>query len=231
LLDELFLLAPGITLFAFVSSQTGINEHFRYALPTFPFCYIWLGRILGPSTSQSPIKNQPSSIDYSRVLHWTTKLIATVLLAASIASSLANYPHSLSYFNEFIGGPKNGGKHLIHSNLDWGQDIIGLKRWLDQHPGAKPLYVDLLSGFSLSDLRIESQPIPRLGRNDQSATQFTLPAGWYAISVDRLYRSTDPDEPNEILASFLDRPIVHRIGWSIHLYHLPTDEPFPSPHQ
>lgn len=50
------------------------------------------------------------------------------LVAASLgwflASSLWIYPHSLSYFNESIGGPLNGPKHLLGSNVDWGQDLL-----------------------------------------------------------------------------------------------------------
>jgi hypothetical protein len=49
------------------------------------------------------------------------------LAAASICwflgSSLWFYPHSLSYFNESIGGPLNASKHLLGSNVDWGQDL------------------------------------------------------------------------------------------------------------
>ncbi len=40
-----------------------------------------------------------------------------------LASSLWIYPHSLSYFNESIGGPLNGPDHLLGSNVDWGQDL------------------------------------------------------------------------------------------------------------
>jgi hypothetical protein len=39
--DELLLLIPGLSLFVFVSSQTEINEHFRYVLPAFPYFFIW----------------------------------------------------------------------------------------------------------------------------------------------------------------------------------------------
>jgi hypothetical protein len=57
----------------------------------------------------------------------------------SIASSLGVYPHSLSYFNELVGGPANGHAHLLDSNIDWGQDLLLLKEWLDAHPEASPL--------------------------------------------------------------------------------------------
>jgi hypothetical protein len=58
-----------------------------------------------------------------------------MLVAASfcwfLASSLWIYPHSLSYFNESIGGPLNGPNHLMGSNVDWGQDLRYIKWWLD----------------------------------------------------------------------------------------------------
>jgi hypothetical protein len=45
-------------------------------------------------------------------------------LLATIYSTLSVFPHSLAYFNEASGGPENGHKHLLGSNLDWGQDLI-----------------------------------------------------------------------------------------------------------
>jgi hypothetical protein len=53
------------------------------------------------------------------------------MLAWSVGSSLWYYPHSLSYFNELVGGPMGGPKHLLDSNIDWGQDLFYLKDWLD----------------------------------------------------------------------------------------------------
>ena len=55
------------------------------------------------------------------------------------------YPHYLAYFNWIAGGPVNGYKHLVHSSLDWGQDLPGLKRWLNEHDldstGKTPVYL------------------------------------------------------------------------------------------
>jgi hypothetical protein len=67
-------------------------------------------------------------------------LFSQALVASSvcwmIASSLWIYPHSLSYFNESIGGPLNGHKHLLGSNVDWGQDRRYLAWWVHQYgPG------------------------------------------------------------------------------------------------
>jgi len=58
--------------------------------------------------------------------------LCALLLLWSAASSLWIYPHSLSYFNESIGGPLNGPKHLLGSNVDWVQDLRYLIDWFDQ---------------------------------------------------------------------------------------------------
>src|SRR5439155_5938092 len=36
----------------------------------------------------------------------------------------------LSYFNELVGGPREGWRWLVDSNLDWGQDMKRLARYL-----------------------------------------------------------------------------------------------------
>ncbi|MDZ4848533.1 MAG: glycosyltransferase family 39 protein [Pirellulaceae bacterium] len=277
--DELFLVAPAITISVFVSSQTGINEHFRYILPCFPFLYIWLSRSIrnnpklvfarpveakmidrepmalatgsgntgistnyqtaAPASSTVPLTLSPSALGrdgqnaanldpysshYNNLGLPAIRAIATILLAYSIASSLFVYPNSLSYFNELIGGPAHGSEHLIHSNIDWGQDLIYLKRWLDAHPDAEPFYLDYFGGFAPLDIGIEFKSIPRMSRKSNNNEPTILPAGWYAISVDHLIRATDPDNGNFVIASFNERQPIARAGWSINIYRLELDE-------
>jgi hypothetical protein len=64
-----------------------------------------------------------------------------------VASSLWIYPHSLSYFNESIGGPMKGPDHLLGSNVDWGQNVISLKAWTWQQLGEQPLVLAYFGGF------------------------------------------------------------------------------------
>lgn len=42
------------------------------------------------------------------------------------------YPHALAFFNTLVGGPVHGAEYLVDSNLDWGQDLKGLKKWMDE---------------------------------------------------------------------------------------------------
>jgi hypothetical protein len=46
---------------------------------------------------------------------------------------LTSYPNYFAFFNELAAGTKNGHKALLDSNLDWGQDLNGLKARMNQH--------------------------------------------------------------------------------------------------
>lgn len=58
------------------------------------------------------------------------KIFLPVMLIWLVASNLWIWPDYLSYFNEFIGGPKNGYKYLRDSNIDWGQDLPALAKYM-----------------------------------------------------------------------------------------------------
>ena len=145
--DELALLLPAVAIFTVVSLKSGINDHMRYALPAFPYGYVFVGqiaRLLSPSTSglqrkfvQSSIQNTLEPDARSRVcssagapkgrLNYVATFVVGFLWTWFVTSSLWIYPHSLCYFNETIGGPLHGAGHLLGSNLDWGQDDLYLQ--------------------------------------------------------------------------------------------------------
>ncbi len=103
------LLAP-IILFFLMTLNDRAQAGIRYFLPIYPFCFI-----LSAGFS-----------DFLYRKHLFFKIGIVALLGWHILSSLMIFPHYLSYFNEAIGGPKNGYKYLRDSNIDWGQDLKGL---------------------------------------------------------------------------------------------------------
>jgi hypothetical protein len=152
------------------------------------------------------------------------------MLTWSVASSLSVYPHSISYFNELAAiiptpneqrspqepantsafvkmlnsGSRNGGRHLLDSNIDWGQDIFYLERWCLQHPEVKEIHTALSCSYPLEQTKIPTK----------SPTVIKLQSGWYAISVNHLY-SKDGN-----YKQFLDKQPAARIGYSIYVYHV-----------
>jgi hypothetical protein len=55
-----------------------------------------------------------------------------VLLSVGLfaADSLWRWPNYLAYFNQIVGGPRYGYRHLVDSSLDWGQELPALKQWI-----------------------------------------------------------------------------------------------------
>lgn len=109
-----FLVLPSLVYFVAVSVRAdplGI----RYLLPVFPFLMIF----------------SSNAIEYLIRQKFAVWAI-WILLAAHVASSLAAFPHHLSYFNEGVGGPSHGMDWLDDSNVDWGQELKALKKVLDE---------------------------------------------------------------------------------------------------
>lgn len=60
------------------------------------------------------------------------KIAAGVLVLGCALSWAAATPGYLSYFNVLSGGPRGGARWLLDSNLDWGQDLARLARWMER---------------------------------------------------------------------------------------------------
>ncbi len=59
-------------------------------------------------------------------------LVGLLLLAGQCASAFSVAPHYLAYFSPLVGGPANGARLLVDSNLDWGQDLPSLRKELER---------------------------------------------------------------------------------------------------
>ncbi|MBN72974.1 MAG: hypothetical protein CME32_27280 [Gimesia sp.] len=196
--DSFVLVIPALAILILVSSQTGINQHMRYVLPAFPYAFIWMGQLaLG-------------FVEKRRL----AAILTTCSLAWAISSSLWIFPHSLSYFNELIGGPRNGHFHLLHSNIDWGQDLLFLNEWIESHPEAKPIYLYYYGYFDPRDLGINYQLPPS---NIDQNPDFQLPPGWYAISVNYL-KSYDWQQRIIGFSYFQEKEHVGTAGYSIYIF-------------
>ena len=79
---------------------------------------------------------------------WRTVSAATLatLLAWYTAATFWIYPSFTAYFNELIGGPANAYKYVSDSGVDWGQDLVRLKQYVDSHPEINHLALDYFGG-------------------------------------------------------------------------------------
>ena len=215
--DELVLVAPAAAIFILVSVNCEV-AYLRYALPCFPYAFIWISRI-GKGISRA---------------RWKMGTAVVVAAAWSLVSTLSVYPYNLAYFNELAGGPLGGHRYLVDACIDWGQDLLYLKEWYDAHSEARPLSVALNSLVEPDVLGIEVGPDPPPvffppESNDRGDIQRLRPAidarhsgpvpGWYAMSVHKIQESGGG------YRYFLNhfRPVA-TVGYSIYIYNVTVSD-------
>jgi hypothetical protein len=126
----------GAALFLGASMTSRVNVGVRHLLPMIPLLCIGIACAARYATNDTYRK-----IIYA-LIGWQT--IVTVWA----------YPLYLQYYSELVGGAKNGYKHLIDSNYDWGQDAKRLKRYLDER-GINHIYLNYFgTQYSIDYLRI-----------------------------------------------------------------------------
>ncbi len=175
------LLAGGVILALAMSSNLNIGV--RHVLSLFPFL-----AILG----------SPVFLAAGR----RTRLAGTALLLWHAGESVAAHPDYLAYFNELGRGREE--RLLADSNLDWGQDLARLGRWMEQNR-VESLRLHYFGRSSPEKLGVRRRP---LGASQPER-------GWIAISLTHLAgASGEPADP----AWLRDRKPEARAGKSIWIY-------------
>lgn len=110
------------------------------------------------------------------------RLLLVAALVSTAGSTLAVYPHQLAYFNELAGGLENGHRHLLGSNLDWGQDLLYVSEQLAEQSHHASIYLLYYGASSPSALGIRNVVTPDITPRASSARSF--PAGLYVLSAN-----------------------------------------------
>jgi 4-amino-4-deoxy-L-arabinose transferase-like glycosyltransferase len=223
--DESFLAVTAASIVMLVSSQTGLTNHFRYVFPALPFVLVWISKVGLVFEGDNPCLRR----------------LVLFLLAWAFASSLYIYPHSFSYFNELVAGPRNGGLHLLDSNISCGQDLLYVKKWMEDHPQADRVRLLCTSWLDPTLIDIDFQhPVVESNRGNNSGNSRlskSLPElanRVYIIDVNQLYGTPwpspdgegnwlKPKPEDEISAHFLQRVPDDRIGYSFYVYFVKMD--------
>ncbi len=207
---------------AAISLQCGFGVHSRYVIPALPYCFVWCSECFQVVAQQR-----------------RRLTIAILLLMGTVLSSARVFPHSLSYFNEIAGGPTNGGKWLLDSNISCGQDLLFLRQWIEQRSGRSQWSIAAFSPIDCAYFGIRGELPPaapqRRGWQCSASNGEVGPLpGWYVIDVNYLYGSPmpalGPNGTNRLYYGACDlqyfrrfKPI-DRIGYSMYAYHISIDD-------
>ena len=154
-----------------IAMTSSYNVGIRLILPIFP-CLISLVGLSTPHFANS------------KILRYTIYFL--LLWLGFIFFGQSRDP--LAYFNEFAGGSKNGYKHLVDSNLDWGQDLPLLAEYLKERDDQE-VWLQYFGAASPSSYDIQYQPIIRPYARPQSSDVLldSLSGGRYVVSLTLLF--------------------------------------------
>ncbi|MEI7553120.1 MAG: glycosyltransferase family 39 protein [Verrucomicrobiota bacterium] len=176
---DAYRVTPLLALFGvywLVSLTTHLNIGHRHILPTYPVLFILAGVLGRGLTRRRPV----AALAVSGLLLWQG------------AEAARTYPHYLAYFNPLAGGPANGHRHLVDSSLDWGQDLPGLKAWLDRQPRTEPVYLSYAGSGEPDYYGIRARRLPFINGFKRPQPWVRLEPGLYCIGATMLAHVYSP---------------------------------------
>ena len=203
--SEIVAALAGLLLMA-NAMNAKINIGVRHVLLCYPLLYVLLGRLAA--------------------LPWAGsrggRAAGAALLCAMAYETFSVAPHYLAFFNRAAGGPAGGARLLSDSNIDWGQDLKHLARFMEKEGNPELLLSYFGTAVPMAyGLRYQELPAvwtypssPRVNSAEPGrelcAVSVTNLQGTY-FSGHSLYKWLWEKEP------------LARIGWSIHVYDVTDD--------
>ncbi len=198
-------------VFLAAASLSSLNIGYRHILPVLPFLILLLS-----SLGELPWHS------------WGVAVAGGGLALWLVAGTLQIYPDHLAYFNALAGGARGGHRYLTDSNLDWGQDLIQLRDYLERH-GIKQVYLSYFGNVNPRAYGIEYEPLPShfpIGVVEDF-TPFSPAPGFYAVSVTNLSGQYLIENPS-VLDWFNHQEPIASVGHSINIYRVVVDPSPPS---
>jgi hypothetical protein len=205
------VIVPAVYYFALAVSN-GFNIGHRHILPIYPFLMVCAGGVFVLLTRRA----------------WSTAF-AALGLGWLCVGTLAATPNYLSYFNEAVGGSRGGLNIVVDSNLDWGQDLPALKRWMTREK-VNMVYLSYFGTARPEAYGIEYMALPSVfGLTRPVADMDPGRARYVAISATNLrglYMQFPHYEPfRERLARLRTKSVPKAVlGGSIYIYDISEPE-------
>jgi len=194
---KMFILVP-IAIYLGVAMTSRINIGVRHILPIYPFLLL----LAGGAVAALQARVRPAFL-----------LVLLIPAAAELATVA---PHYLAFFNQFAGGPGNGHNLLVDSNLDWGQDLKPLKKWMDKN-NVQHINLAYFGNADPSYYGIQCTYLPGSPFFAKDKIEGPWVPGYVAVSVNNLHNAADKTI-RDFYEPLLKREPVAVIGYSIHVY-------------
>ncbi len=199
-----------IAVYWYTSIRSPLNIGIRHVLPTFAFIYVLVATTIVAWLNKG-----------NKFLRYLKYIVIGIFLAWQAITIFAIYPSFLAYYNEIIGGPKNGYKIATDSNMDWGQDLKRLAKWADDN-NVEKIYLDYFGGGP-PQRYLGEKFLPWWGERNPADLK---PGDWLAISANSLQGGRAQaikgfDKPTDYYMWLNNYKPAITIGYSIFVYRIP----------
>jgi hypothetical protein len=211
--EEWFLVIPAVFLLA-AASLSRLQLGLRYVIQVYPLMFILAGGAISGVLAARPLRLNRGAWVVAALLVWYC--VGTVRI----------FPHYLAYFNELVGGPKNGYKCLLDSNLDWGQDLPGLAKLLERE-GEPELILSFFGTAWPGNYGITYQEFYSYNlanRREAHMNSLNPRREFFAISANSLQCLYYPDKT--IYDWVKQRQPLATVGYSLFVYDITADSDF-----
>ncbi|HEU0092458.1 MAG TPA: hypothetical protein VFS78_10120 [Vicinamibacteria bacterium] len=196
-----FLWLP-VAIYVGVTLTRHLNIGHRHLLPIYPFLFAAAGSAAA------------AAVRAGRTRRWAVLALST-WYALSV---LHVHPHYLGYFNELVGGPSQGWRYLVDSNVDWGQDLKALKRWTEVH-GVTQLKLSYFGTADPAYYRIPCEMLPSKMHPDPPRIVGDVRAGeLVAVSATNLQGVYFEGAQRHLMNRFRALTPIDRVGYSIFIF-------------
>jgi len=198
---RLFLWLP-VAVYVGATLTRHMNIGHRHLLPIYPFLFALAGAAAARAAKAG------------RARRWVVMGLG-LWYAVSVVHV---HPHYLGYFNEAVGGPSQGWKYLVDSNVDWGQDLRALKSWTDAHAVTQLK----LSYFGSADpvyYRIPCEMLPsKMHPDPPRIVRDIEPGELVAVSVTNLQGVYLEGADRRLMHRLRALTPIDRVGYSIFIF-------------
>ncbi|HUK83652.1 MAG TPA: glycosyltransferase family 39 protein [Verrucomicrobiae bacterium] len=196
-----FVLLP-VGLYVGPAMSTRFNIGLRHILPIYPFLLL---------VAAAAVK------ELLEAKQRTGRAVIAALAVCWLLEFGRVYPKTLAFFNQFVGGPRKGYEYLVDSNLDWGQDLKPLKRWMDQH-GVAHINLAYFGSADPTYYHIDCTYLPGAPPFAEQLVKPPQLPGYVAVSDTILVGAYLTDRGRAFYRPLRDREPVADIGYSIRVY-------------
>lgn len=152
---------------------------------------------------------------------WRRMALTGLVAGAQIPACMGAYPYFLAFFNASVGGPENGYHVAAGSNLDAGQELPALAKYLTKR-GASQVFLSYDGPTSPRAYGIVSDPLPPAPSGSGVPAFYPLNPlpGLYVISASNLVGATAAPFDPDTFGFFRTRQPAAQIGHSLFVYEI-----------